>query len=245
MEKILIIDDDRDLCELLSEYLGTEGYEVDTANDGREGIEKMQRQGYHMVVLDVMLPGGRNGFRVLQDIRAKSEMPVLMLTARGDDIDRIVGLEMGADDYLAKPFNPRELLARIRAVLRRTIPGEKDLLDWQGSSHYVVGNVSLDEGRRTVCINGQAIDLTCMEFDLLAVLLRNAGQVVSREALVRNVMKRPLSAYDRSVDVHVSKLRKKLSLENGESDLIKAIRGVGYLYVLPLPVSAAASGDAL
>lgn len=245
MEKILIIDDDRDLCELLCEYLGTEGYEVDTAYDGRTGIEQMQRQGYHMVILDVMLPGGRNGFRVLQDIRAKSEMPVLMLTARGDDIDRIVGLEMGADDYLAKPFNPRELLARVRAVLRRTVPGEKDLLDWQELSHYAVGDVILDEGRRTVLVSGQPIDLTCMEFDLLAVLLRNAGQVVSREVLVRNVMKRPLSAYDRSVDVHVSKLRKKLSLENGESDMIKAIRGVGYLYVLPSPSAVATSGMTL
>lgn len=233
MEKILIIDDDRDLCELLSEYLGAEGFEVDAAHDGHTGMEEMERRAYNLVVLDVMLPGGRNGFKVLQHIRAKSEMPVLMLTARGDDIDRIVGLEMGADDYLPKPFNPRELLARIRAILRRTATAEKELPGGQESSLYAVGDVSLDEGRRMVIANGKPVDLTAMEFDLLSVLLRHAGHVVSRETLARDVMDRSLSAYDRSIDVHVSKLRKKLAQENCGSDLIKAIRGVGYLYVLP------------
>lgn len=234
MEKILIIDDDRDLCELLSEYLGVEGFGVDAAHDGRTGIERMESQRYHLVVLDVMLPGGRSGFRVLQEIRAKSDTPVLMLTARGDDVDRIVGLEMGADDYLAKPFNPRELLARIRAILRRTVPADHEMAGGgRKSSHYMVGDVNLDEGRRMVIANGRAVDLTAMEFDLLAMLLRHAGRVVSREALARDVLDRSLSAYDRSIDVHISKLRKKLAQENCGTDLIRAIRGVGYLYVLP------------
>ena len=233
MEKILIIDDDRELCELLSEYLGSEEFEVDSAYDGDTGIEKIFSQAYSIVVLDVMLPGGRNGFEVLQHVRARSETPILMLTAKGDDIDRIVGLEMGADDYLGKPFNPRELLARIRAILRRAAQGTRETGKDRGLMHYKIGDVELDAGMRIVLRNGRRIELTSVEFDLLELLLRSAGHAVSRDELAKEVLDRTLSPYDRSIDVHVSKLRKKLGNDDYDMELIKAIRGVGYLYVLP------------
>jgi len=232
MDRILIIDDDADLCDLLSDYLGSEGFEVRAVNDGLMGFEQSVSGLQELVVLDVMLPG-INGFEVLRRIRAVSRIPVLMLTARGEDVDRIVGLEIGADDYLPKPFNPRELVARIRAVLRRAenqpsvqtataIPAD--------TGKVVVGDVELMTGSRTVLLSGRKIDLTTVEFAILEVLLRQAGQVVSRDDLVKQALGRNLTAYDRSIDVHVSSLRKKLGQRTGDPERIKTIRNIGYLY---------------
>jgi DNA-binding response OmpR family regulator len=233
MEKLLIIDDDKDLGELLSEYLGTEGFEIDIAYSGDVGIERALIESYALVILDVMLPGGLNGFQVLQHIRAGSETPILMLTAKGEDIDRIIGLEMGADDYLAKPFNPRELLARIRAILRRSVQKIHKGKRRYTVAHYRIGHVELDAGMRVAFYGGRQIELTSVEFDLLEMLLRNAGNVVSRDELSKEVLDRSLSPYDRSIDVHISKLRKKLGTGSEGVDPIKAIRGVGYFYVMP------------
>jgi two-component system response regulator CpxR len=232
MNRILVIDDDTELCELLTEYLGSEGFAVDTANHGEEGANLALTEDYALVVLDVMLPG-MNGFDVLRKIRTFGQLPVIMLTARGDDVDRIVGLELGADDYLPKPFNPRELVARIRAIQRRT-----EMLNREPDSTYArseerVGDVTLSRANRTVKRGNTTIDLTSVEFTLLEILLRQAGQVVSREDLVEKALGRRLSAYDRSIDVHVSALRKKLGHHQGDTERIRTIRGVGYLYSLP------------
>ena len=226
-KRILIIDDDTGLCELLSSYLSGEGFDVDMTHDGAEGAARALAGDYAMVVLDVMLPT-LNGFEVLRRIRQSSQVPVLMLTARGEEIDRIVGLEMGADDYLPKPFNPRELVARLRAVQRRTLAllpaGEArpDTLE--------VGDVTLDLGTRTVRCAGAPIELTSLEFSVFEALLRLAGTVVSREELTRQALGREFGSYDRSIDVHVSSLRKKLGPGAGGEDRIKSVRGIGYLY---------------
>lgn len=230
MNRILVIDDDIDLCELLTDYLTTDGFTVEVAHDGETGAARALAGNYALVVLDVMLPG-INGFEVLRRLRGASATPVLMLTARGDDVDRIVGLEMGADDYLPKPFNPRELVARIRAVQRRTeaaqatgtAPGEA----------LTVGDVTLNLGARTVHVGGVPVELTSVEFSLLVVLIRLAGQVVSREALSIQALSRELNAYDRSIDVHVSSLRRKLGALGEEGERIKTVRGAGYFYTRP------------
>lgn len=230
MDRILVIDDDTELCELLTDYLSGQGFAVETVNHGEQGAEQALAGHYALVVLDVMLPG-LNGFDVLRKIRQDSRVPVIMLTARGDDVDRIVGLEMGADDYLAKPFNPRELVARIRAIQRRfdavhpAAAGTPDELK--------VGDVTLCQSNRTVKLDGEQVDLTSVEFNLLEVLLARAGQVVSREVLVEEVLGRQLSAYDRSIDVHVSALRKKLGHLSGGTERIRTVRSVGYLYARP------------
>ncbi len=232
MNRILVIDDDVELCELLKEYLVPEGFEVDAANDSEKGIERALSGEHDFIVLDVMLPGV-NGFEVLRAVRKKSDIPVLMLTARGEDVDRIVGLEMGADDYLPKPFNPRELVARIRAIQRRgeikkdeegpAVPVEK----------IVIGDVDLDGGTRTVRKAGKTVDLTAVEFELLEMLLRSAGHVISRKDLVSKVLGRGLDPFDRSIDVHISSLRKKLGHKVQGIERIKTIRGLGYLYAHP------------
>jgi two-component system response regulator CpxR len=226
MERVLVIDDDVGLCELVEEYLGPEGYDVEAAHNGERGLERALANDHALVVLDVMLPG-MNGFDVLRRIRAKSGIPVLMLTARGDDIDRIVGLEIGADDYLSKPFNPRELVARIRAILRRTQPGE---LASGARETFVVGDIEMDTATRTVRRAGELIELTVVEYDLLERLLRSAGQIAKREELVKEVLGRELSPFDRSIDMHVSNLRKKLGHQLNGFERIKTIRGVGYIY---------------
>lgn len=226
MNSILIIDDDMDLCELLREYLTPEGFVVETVHDGLLGAERAVSGKYALVVLDVMLPG-INGFDVLRRIRAVSRVSVLMLTARGEDVDRIVGLEMGADDYLPKPFNPRELVARIRAVLRRS---ESEPHTQADSGRLVVGDIELVPGTRTVLRDGRKVDLTSVEFAILETLLRLAGQVVSRDDLVQQALGRRLSAYDRSIDVHVSSLRRKLGQRAGDPERIKTVRNIGYLY---------------
>ena len=228
MNRILVIDDDLKLCELLAEYLTPEGFDVETVNDGEQGVERALSEEYALVVLDVMLPK-MNGFDVLRHIREKSRIPVIMLTARGDDIDRIVGLEMGADDYLPKPFNPRELVARIRAIQRRAENVEEQQSE-SGTEDLTVGDLLLKSRSREVFCEGVEKELTSVEFNLLEALLQRAGQVIPREELVAQVLGRQLSPYDRSIDVHISALRKKLGLLKEGSERIKTVRGVGYLY---------------
>ena len=231
MDRVLVIDDDVELCGLVAEYLGPEGFSVESVVDGTRGLDRALNGDHLLVVLDVMLPG-LNGFEVLRRIRAKSRIPVLLLTARGEDVDRIVGLEIGADDYLPKPFNPRELVARIRAILRRTRSTEKAGTA-SPSEILRVGDVELDSGTRTVLLKGRPVDLTSVEFGLLQVLLREAGQVVPRERLTDMVLSRKFSPFDRSIDMHVSKIRKKLGDSDSNGDHIKTVRGVGYIFARP------------
>ena len=228
MDCILIVDDDVELCELVAEYLDPEGFEVEAVHNGEQGLQRALNSKYVLVVLDVMLPG-MNGLDVLRQLRKSSRVPVLILTARGDEVDRIVGLEIGADDYLPKPFNPRELLARVRAILRRA-HGEQP---GAGPDRISVGDVQMDVGARIVRRSGNEVDLTAVEFALLEILLRNAGQVVNREHLAQTVLGRKFVAYDRSIDMHVSKLRKKLGDYSGGSERIKTVRGVGSIYARP------------
>jgi len=226
---ILIIDDDTELCELVTEYLEDEGLVVESVHDGVTGVERCRANEPDLVILDVMLPG-LGGFAVLSKIRETSKVPVIMLTARGEEVDRIVGLEMGADDYLPKPFNPRELVARIRAILRRTAgaaePGNE-------SAIIMVDDLKIDIGSRQVVCSSGEVDLTGAEFAVLETLVRAAGTVVSRDNLSRRALGRRASAFDRSLDVHLSNLRKKLGQLAGGGERIKTVRGVGYLYVKP------------
>jgi len=232
MSRILLIDDDIDLCELLCEYLASEGLTVEAVHEGEEGAHRALSGEYALVILDVMLPG-MSGFDVLRRIRVGSNLPVLMLTARGDDIDRIVGLEMGADDYMPKPFNSRELTARIRAILRRTLPEGGEIPAKRSSvSKFDVGDVELDPSTLEAFRGKELVDLTSVEFKLLEVLLRNTGVVVSREDLTKEVLGRKLTAYDRSIDVHVSRLRKKLGPAVNGAERIRSIRNTGYIYIL-------------
>lgn len=232
LERILVIDDDKELCSLLATYLKPEGLEVEEAHNGKMGIEMAFSKKYSLLVLDVMLPGRLNGINVLQQIRAKTAMPILMLSARGDDIDRIVGLEMGADDYLPKPFNPRELLARIRTILRRSISGPQEIIEVANAVRYKVGDVEVDCGTRVAYCANEPVKLTAVEFHLLEVLIQNAGQAVTRDKLTQEVLERTLSPYDRSVDVHISRLRKKLGHRSSGTERIKTIRGSGYIYTV-------------
>lgn len=227
MDQILIIDDDVALCELVTEYLEPLGFQIESVHRGDAGVERALAGEHSLVVLDVMLPG-LNGFEVLRRIRAESKIPVLMLTARGDDIDRIVGLEIGADDYLPKPFNPRELTARIRAILRRTT--SEAPVDQALEKRLHVGDVELDSGTRAITRGGQNVELTAVEFDLLEKLLRSAGQIVTREELSKQVLGRSSSPFDRSIDMHISNLRKKLGHRADATERIKTVRGVGYIY---------------
>jgi two-component system response regulator CpxR len=232
LERILVIDDDKELCSLLATYLKPEGLEIEEAHDGKRGLEMALSRKYSLLVLDVMLPGRLNGFNVLQHIRANTDLPILMLSARGEDTDRIAGLEMGADDYLPKPFNPRELLARIRTILRRSGSGNQEIIEGASAVRYRIGDVELDCGTRVAYCAGQPVELTAVEFDLLEMLIKNAGQVVTREKLTKDVLDRILSPFDRSIDVHVSKLRKKLGHRSCGTERIKAIRGSGYIYTI-------------
>jgi len=230
VDRILVVDDDVELCSLVSEYLRPEGFQVDCVHEGKTGLSRALTGDYLLTVLDVMLPG-MNGFDVLRKIRDTSRAPVLLLTARGEDVDRIVGLEIGADDYLPKPFNPRELVARIRAILRRT---RAQAGDTAVPDVIRVGDVELDPATRTVLHHGKPVEFTSVEFGLLHVLLREAGKVVTREALVDEVLGRKFSPFDRSIDMHVSKIRRKLGDPDTE-DHIKTIRGAGYIFALARP----------
>ncbi|MCB9675565.1 MAG: response regulator transcription factor [Alphaproteobacteria bacterium] len=221
MPTVLVIDDDARLRDLLSEYLSGRGHTVVTAPDGEAGLARALAGGVDIAVLDIMMPG-KDGLQVLRELRAASRLPVIVLTARGDDFDRIVGLELGADDYLAKPFNPRELTARIDAILRRAAqPAETEVL--------VAGPIRVDPDRRTCTMRGEPVDLTTTEFDLLRALVANAGRVIPREKLMELARGEAFAAFDRSVDVHVSHLRRKLGDSARSPALIKTVRGIGYL----------------
>jgi two-component system response regulator CpxR len=223
MERVLVVDDDAELCQLVTRYLTREGFEIGWAPNGAVGVERALTENFALIMLDVMMPG-TDGFDVLRRIRQQSRTPVLMLTARGDTHDRVRGLEMGADDYLPKPFEPAELVARIRAILRRSAPQRA------GPAAISLGDIELDGGTRTVRKKGIQVDLTTVEFDLLAALLRVAGSTVSREDLVRNVLRRDFSPFDRSIDTHVCNLRRKLGPLEAGGERIKGVRGAGYLY---------------
>lgn len=224
MDRVLIVDDDVELCRLLGERLSSEGFTLEAVHDGPRGLERVLSQEHALVILDLMLPG-MGGLDVLRRVRHQSPVPVLILTARGEDVDRILGLEIGADDYLSKPFNPRELIARIRAILRRTSRTAA------AGNSVIVGDVQLDPAAREVCMNGVQIDLTSVEFTLLETLLRDAGHVVTREQLTETVLGRKLGPFDRVIDVHISNLRKKLGRAQGE-ERIKAVRGSGYVFIV-------------
>lgn len=228
MSKVLIIDDDEELCDLVSEYLTVEGFETACVHDGESGLKRAIAGDFDMAILDVMLPK-MNGFDVLRNLREKSTLPVLMLTARGDDMERIVGLETGADDYLPKPFNPRELVARLRAILRRvnSESGDETLTE-----KLQVEDLEMSASARSAKLDGVEIGLTSVEFDLLMALAREAGKIVKKENLSENVLERGLSPYDRSLDMHVSNLRKKLGLRADGTERIKTVRSVGYIYTL-------------
>lgn len=231
--RILIIEDDVKLAQMLSEYLAPEGIELTSSTTGNQGLSLARTEEFDLIILDVMLPG-LSGFDVLREFRANGgRTPVLMLTARGDDVDRIVGLEMGADDYLPKPFNPRELLARIKAILRRTSESEQDEV-----KSVTVGDLSADLQRREACIDGETLNLTNAEFVILVALMKTPGQVVSREALTRAALGRQLLPDDRSLDTHISNLRRKLNIaSHDEVAEIRSIRGSGYMLAPPTPVS--------
>jgi two-component system response regulator CpxR len=226
---ILVIDDDTELCELLSELLGDEGFAIDAVHDGAKGLARAASKPYALVILDVMLPG-MTGFEVLKRLRQTSRVPVLMLTARGEDVDRIVGLEMGADDYLPKPVNPRELVARVRAIGRRTSPAAED-----APATLVVDDIDLAPAARRVRLRGEEVKLTTAEFDLLEALMKHAGSVVSREDLAATVLGRKLAAFDRAIDMHVSNLRRKLGPAPSGGERIKTVRSSGYILAKEIP----------
>jgi two-component system response regulator CpxR len=230
MQKILVIDDDVELCELVAEYLEPEGYQVEAVHAGPEGVDRALSGEHALAVLDYMLPG-LNGFEVLRRVRASSRLPIVMLTARGDDVNRIIGLQIGADDYLPKPFNPLELVARINAVLRRSqaATDEKPV----GTELILVGDVEMDNRTHSVRRGGEPIDLTAVEYSLLERLLGSPGRILTREDLVKDVLRRELSPFDRSIDTHVSNLRKKLGHEINGVERIKTVRSIGYIYASP------------
>ncbi len=225
MPRVLVIDDDQELTAMLVDYLTPEGFVVETVHTGEQGLTQALATEYGLIILDVMLPE-LNGLEVLRRLRVQSQSPVIMLTARGQEVDRIVGLEVGADDYLAKPFSARELLARMHAVLRRTRPASAT----QPGDAIAVGDVVMDVRARTVRRGGDLVDLTSLEFDVLRVLLLAAGEVVSREDLFRRALQREHSVFDRSIDNHVSSLRKKLGAVVGGTERIKSVRNAGYVY---------------
>jgi len=222
--EILIIDDDQELGEMLRDFLAPDHLTLTTCQTGEEGLKTCQAGSFDLVILDIMLPG-MNGLEVLKKLRKQSDIPVIMLTARGDDVDRILGLEFGADDYIAKPFNPRELVARIKAILRRSQQSGRD------ADRKVIGALELDTRTRSVTANGESIRLTGTEFEILHCILDTAGGVVSRELLSEQALGRRLLPYDRSIDTHISNLRGKLERAGVTDPAIVSQRGVGYRLV--------------
>lgn len=240
MPKLLLIDDDTELCDMMHDYLTGEGFALTCATTAAEGLDFIRSQPFDLVLLDILLPDA-SGLEVLRRVRSESVQPILMLTGRGDEIDRVVGLEMGADDYLPKPFIPRELVARIRAILRRTMTG-----GMQGAvpERFEAEDIALNTGTREAVKSGRLLNLTGAEFGILELLMRSAGRPVSREDMSQSVLGRELSPYDRSVDVHMSNLRKKLGSRPDGSARIRTVRGIGYQLVLPhLGARKAATSD--
>jgi DNA-binding response OmpR family regulator len=227
---LLLVDDDRKLCRLIRDYLEPMGYRVEAVHTGPEGVERALESGWHAVILDLMLPG-MDGFEVLKRIRAKSNVPVLMLTARGDEADRIVGLEIGADDYLPKTFSTRELLARLRAVTRRGGHGVES--GKPSIEELSAGPLRLVPETRTATMGDQVLMLTPVEFDLLESLVRAKGRVRTRERLMSECRERDYGIFDRSIDVHISALRKKLGDDPKQPRFIRTYRGAGYMLVEP------------
>ena len=230
--KVLVIDDDRELCALITDYLSPLGYEVASEHDGPAGAARLEGEKFHAIILDVMLPGGMDGFEVLKRIRSASDIPVLMLTARGEETDRIVGLEIGADDYLPKTFSSRELLARLRAVTRRNArpiaQGEQD-----GEAEIVVGPLRINPAMHLAMLEENALKLTALEFDLLLTLARARGRVKSREHLIETLGERLYDGLDRSIDVHIWSLRRKLGDDPKNPRFIRTVRAVGYMLINP------------
>jgi len=219
---ILMVDDDAELCASLARLLAMDGFQLRAVHDADSGIREGVKDDYDLVILDVMLPGG-DGRKVLRRIRMNSQVPVIMLTARGDEADRIAGLEAGADDYLPKPFNARELVARIRAILRRK--GTAALPE-----AFDIGDLHIDNRTRRVVQSGADVELTGAEFDILLVLARSAGKVLSRDEIAEEALGRPVGLLDRSIDNHISSLRKKLGPQAGAVERIRSVRGAGYIY---------------
>lgn len=228
MVRVLLVDDDLELCSMQGEYLSNEGFAVQMYHDGESGLEEALSGDYDLILLDVMMPK-LNGIEVLRRLRIHSNVPVLMLTAKGDDIDRIIGLELGADDYVSKPCTPRELVARVRAILRRADPDKQDSGPLQPLK---VGSLAISAASRSATWHDEQLDLTSTEFNLLEMLCRRAGRTISKEDLSLHTLGRPLARYDRSIDVHVSNLRQKLgTLKDGRSP-IQTVRGIGYQLVV-------------
>ncbi len=228
--KVLIIDDDEKLRKLLREYLQGNGFEVLTLADGSDVKKTLQKESPEMVILDIMLPG-KDGLEVLKEIRAENPIPVIMLTAKGDQTDRIVGLELGADDYLPKPFNPRELLARMRAVLRRAAPGDRDMVRGKEEILLKAGGVTLNKAKQTILIEDRELELSSTEYKILEVLMRHPNVVFSRDQLMNLARGRDFMAFDRSIDVHISKLRAKLESDPRSPTRIKTVWGAGYMFI--------------
>jgi len=227
---ILLIEDDQELNELLTEFLQLEDFNVTSIFDGAEGLEQAKNSDFDAIVLDIMLPK-MNGLEVLKQLRNSKKTPVLMLTARGDEVDRIVGFEMGADDYLPKPCNPRELIARIKAILRRVDMDTEDTRKSNKNGALKLDDVEINPATRVATLSDVALELTSTEFNLLESLLTNAGSVLSKEDLTKTALGRKLTMYDRSVDMHLSNLRRKLGPFSDGEQRIKTVRGVGYIYV--------------
>jgi two-component system response regulator CpxR len=228
--KVLIIDDDIKLCRLIKDYLGPMGFDVDAAHSGAGGLKKALSGNFHVIILDVMLPE-MDGFEILKQLRKESDIPALMLTALGDETDRIVGLEMGADDYLPKTFSTRELLARLRAVTRRYYHKSDTQLNDEGS--IMVGELRIDNASRSARLKGDTLMLTPIEFDLLASLAKAPGRVLTRDQLLDAVAGRDYEVFDRSIDVHISSLRRKLGDKPREPIFIKTVRSAGYMFIDP------------
>lgn len=238
MAKILLIDDDIEITELLTELLSLEGFDITVAHNGQKGLEALEANHFDIVLLDVMMPV-LNGIETLKQLRKKYSLPVLMLSARDDEIDRILGLELGADDYLPKPFNDRELIARIKAILRRTSPftlqdtnGETAIANEENPSKSLFfAGIELNHGRQQAIYNGVDLELTGTEFALFQLLVRNVGEILSRELLSMEVLGKNLTPYDRAIDMHISNLRKKLPEREDGLPWFKTLRGKGYLLV--------------
>ncbi|WP_024604561.1 MULTISPECIES: response regulator [unclassified Pseudoalteromonas] len=225
--KLLMIDDDTGLCELLSEYLTAQGFEIQSVHDGEQGLKLAQANDYALILLDVMLPT-LDGFEVLKQLRQTKLTPVIMLTAKGEDFDRIFGLELGADDYIPKPFNHRELLARVKAITRRI--EHINSLNVATTSKLLVNGITVNLAAREASIDGSTLTLTGTEYEILTLLCKNAGEVVSKEQISEEVLGRRLASFDRSIDMHVSNIRKKIG-EHIPGERIKTMRGTGYVFI--------------